>query len=359
MRRIILPVAAVLTTVSACGGGGDDGGFVRAQLAAVPAGAADASEPVRIVITDLERLSELAGLAGPDADRTGDELARWTGDMTFQVAASPSSKPVGFLPNPVGSVAAWTVADDVRAATGVALGGVERMITVESPPLAFTVMSGDVELSDSLTDVGDGVVSYGDGDDLSIGEPTSWNQTGAPVRFATNDGAIAWSRTGDLAAEFAAGAERTLADQPELGALADTLDSYGSVSAYLVAGQFDARPPLRANPAQAEEFRSRVPDVDRFTTVGLGVTVVEGEARTIVAYAFADEDAAAAALDALTTAWSDGADADGRPIDQQLAVFGSEVVGTTVAIELVPVGGATTLTPVQLLLTETPVFMHP
>lgn len=335
----------IVSAFAAGCGGGDDGGFVTSELASVPASALG-DGAAQITVTDLGRLSDLAGLPDPAADRTGQELATWTGQMTFGVTVPGGPQLVGFLPAPVGSVAAWTTADEIRGATGIALGGVERIITVDSPPSAFTVMAGDIELAESLADVGDGVVSYGEGDDLAAGEPTPWNQTGAPIRFAESDGAIAWSRTTPSAEEFAAGSDRTLADDPALASLAATLDGKDVVSAVIVTGDFTAPDPAAATA------------VAPFSAVAVGVTQIEDEARTIVVYAFADDGTAEGAVAALTAAWADGADAEGRPIGEQFAVLGSASDGRTAMIELVPVGGESTQGPARLLFTGASVFRH-
>lgn len=356
MVRRFLPVVALVAV--ACGGSDGDG-FVRRSLEQIPAAlGADPDATVTVWTTDLERLASIRGLAAPDGDRTDEEITGWTGALTFPIAGGEPL--IGYLP-PLLDGPSWEDAGDIDVATGLELGAVTAITTAIAEREPFTVLRGDLNVSTALPEIADGVRTYGAGDDGEFDaiETSAWNQLGRPFRFATRDGAVAVSLSTPLATAWRAGVTESLADDRALGALAEALDRYGSISAYLVARAFDARPPVRASDAETDQFLALVPDVAPFSAVGLGVAVVDGEARAIVAYAFVDDGDAAAAREVLSGAWADGADGDGRPIGQQLAVLGSEVIGATVVIELVPVGGETTLAPVRMLLTDSPVFMHP
>ena len=365
MRRALIPfvVATLLATVaSACGGGDDDtagGGFVRSQLALVPADVrpSDGSS-LQIAAVDLTRTAAALGLGAPDAARSGDELGRWIGDMS----GLGDGLIEVFMPGLLGDQGTWLAGDDVRADTGVALGAAEAIVAADAPPNSFSVTTGDLELGGELDEVADGVVTFGTGDDLTLGEPTPWNRIGQPVRLAAHDGAIAWSKSTELAAEFAGGVDTSLADLEPYGPLADALDAQQVLGAVLLDGDFSAAVsvPAAATPEQRDQILASVPDIPAFSAVGVGVAAVDGAPRVIVAYAFAGEADAAAAVELLVAQWTDSTDPiSARPISDEVSVAGSGTAGIVAWVALTPVAGASTLIPARLAFARGPMFAHP
>ena len=137
---------------------------------------------------DLVAATELAGLERP-TEPDVDAVANWI----FPLTGLPRDDTFGPLFVPLGQVFNY---QDLRSiaefddALGWSLVDADAFVEQSTPPESFAVITGDFDettLSPDLTEVADGVVSYGEGEDFDsnlIGLPNPVDGLGRPVRLA-------------------------------------------------------------------------------------------------------------------------------------------------------------------------------
>lgn len=174
----------------------------------------------------------------------------------------------------------------------------------------FTVVAG--ELADDtlhhLPEVGDGVRTVGEGEDLFVDltQTSAVSRIGQPVRMGQADGKLALGARTPAVEGWLTGSGASLADDPELRALAEALDGHDVVSAMLYPGEEGAFAHL-ALPAGG----ARAPDVDflpavPFTAIAVGWTVEDDRPRMVVAYHYPNADVAGEAVEDLRTMFEEG-----------------------------------------------------
>jgi hypothetical protein len=138
----------------------------------------------------------------------------------------------------------WLVRGDPTAftsETGLSVTDFATFASLITRPEEFTVVSGSwagVEPARGLTDVEEGIVSVGAGDDYDAGGGGSRHGAdfyGRPVRLARVEERIALSLSTPMTRRWREHRGRTLADNPSLLAVGQTLDTTEAVSAYLLA----------------------------------------------------------------------------------------------------------------------------
>lgn len=358
MRTMSIPVVAILVVGSllgtSCGGGsgsepGASASAVEAGLRQIPVGVYDAAqgESVQIVVGDMAAASTFLGLEQPAAEREADDVSKWLRAMTTEVTDDEVRLAVPFETDPDLATAG---VEDVKAELGVDLGAVDAFASLAAPPVGFTVLIGDLMLSDRLDDAGGAVRTAGSGDDLEqdLAALTPVRQLGRPLRLAERDGSVAMSWTTPPIEDWVEGGE-TLADDERFSEVARALDDAGSVGAYIVESDFSAVPAPDAAPAISNDFG----------VVGIGMAIVDGNAADAIVYRFADEEAAADSVDGIEELWRD-ADSflTGRPVSDLVDVDSVTQDGVTVTVIATPADGLNTLTPVRMLQQSEVVFGH-
>lgn len=252
---------------------------------------------VQIELVDYLAVTELTGLPRPPA--TDAEAA-----LDWLVAVSTNrAEPAGFaiLPATFPDMGATSRPEEVAAELGFSALDIDQIAVLSALPLSFAVVSGEsVQLAPTLVELGDGVVTAGEGEDfeLSLDSITAARPFGAPIRLAERDGVIAASSSTPAIESFVAGTPSAL-DVPELALVVEALDSAGSVSALLLKSDFwriDAEPDV-------SEALGFTPVSVPFNTIGIGMTTSGDRAAVAAAYVFADESSAAIAGPELEELW--------------------------------------------------------
>lgn len=227
--------AMVLALAAGCGddtgGGGGSGslGSLREAITEVPLEVL--SEGALISWADVDAATEVAGLVRPPADDV-DALVAWAMALSND-ADSVVSVP---FPETVQLVRLRSV-EEFAAELGWSLADVDAFIELHHPPARFFVAAGDLTTDgDGVSELGDGVVTAGEGDDLesALDAATAARPLGRPLRLAEADGLLAASlQTGPLETWLAGDGER-LDAEPGIAAVAAALDRSGAVAAAVV-----------------------------------------------------------------------------------------------------------------------------
>ena len=192
------------------------------------------SDEVRYIsIADLYALSAANGVVLPE--RTDESaVLEWT-----RVLAGN-----GTTPSVAAAELPWLIRgepSDFTAETGLSAADFRTFASMITNPEEFTVVRGSwegIEPARSLTDVEEGIVSVGKGDDYTAGGGGFRHGTdfyGRPVRLARVADRIALSLSTPMARRWREDRGAMLADDPSLLAVGQRLDETDALSAYLVA----------------------------------------------------------------------------------------------------------------------------
>jgi len=317
----MMGIAVILAAVpAACSGGSPSsssksaGSFsVAASLRQLPAVLRDVTADgyvagFQVAMSDLDAASALAGAERPpvgstDATLLGAWLTKIRGDRRkdhrpIVSALLPAAAPL----KGVKSI------DQLVDEIGWSLGDVHSFVEYRAPPQLFTAMSGTFD-ADTLTQAAgqptNDIWRLG-GDDLST-DPDDRSATrpaGEALRFAVNDDALAVARSTPPIEAWLAGPDAstgTLADDEALIGVAEALDRSHVYTATLVESTAiggGLRPPTSAGqPAIGP---------GKFTALGVGLSVDAGMPIATFAYYYADDSAAAAAVQPMTALVTEG-----------------------------------------------------
>lgn len=352
-----LALTAPATAAPASNGADADTEFsIAAHLAEIPAELLDGN--VWVTIADVDAAVALAGVRAQIAHHPDDlrieTLAEWIGPITGlpidRNATPPTFAPV-FVPFPAAlPVQFLQLAEETAAQTGWSIADVSSFAAVDVFPGPFAVIRGDFDdttLSPTLTDVGDGIVSLGAGDELApdMDNRNALNAIGVPVRMAQRDGAIALSASTSSVASWLAGPAASAADVPSLAAIAAELDAADARSAVFgpmspLDPSFLLRPDVSA--ADAEELVAALTEQAlpaTVTDVGIGWGVdADGRGFVVLAY-FTLGDAATAATQLETLFATGDSLTTGRPLAELLTLDEVRTGDATVTAILRPVDG--------------------
>lgn len=261
-------------------------------LAAYGAAVESAGQSIEVVLVDLDAASAAAGLDRPDSSDRRASI-RWTFALTRSGVAG-FKVPLPTLPGSPEFQNAAEIADEL----GFSILDVDQAAVVSAGTLEFGVYQGDdVQPSTDLTFLGGGIMSAGEGDDFTqqLLDGTAARRLGVPLRLAISDGGVAASPSTPIIESWLAD-EPTMLDAPNFAAAAAAFDSVGVASAYMVESAFG---PFDAG-ATTSGFS------EQFAAVGVGSTVSNGRAISVVVYVFADEAAASAVQPQIDDTWRSG-----------------------------------------------------
>jgi hypothetical protein len=205
---------------------------------------------------------------------------------------------------------------------------VHSFVELIDPPAMFAVLEVDVtadDLSAAIPDQEGGIWRLG-GEDGSqdLRNRTAGRSLGESVRFGLTDGLLAMSRETAPVEAWLSGDGRSLADDGQMGAVADALDSAGAYSAMIIDPE-----PHRANERDAETTGEFL--LSPFDVFGAGLAVVEGKALGIFVYQHEEAADAAANEDAVRAVFEKGHSIfSGQPLRELLELEDVEVDGSTV-----------------------------
>lgn len=228
------------------------------------------------------------------------------------------------------------------------------MAEVVAPPQSFTIVTGDLGEGSfdgaDLEDLGDGIVSAGQGEDLARASgPTLARPNGVPLRMTADSDAIAASPSTPAIEAWRDGTAEVLSDDEQVQAAAVALDDAGALSAVLLLppeGGGDGDTSSTAPGSQATT--GPAPEI-----AGIGWGVEDGEARITIAYVFADDASAADAVAELERAFTEGTStATGAPYSDLLEIEDVEAGGAVVVAQVRPGPDGVPATPYEMVLQQ-------
>jgi hypothetical protein len=351
--RVPITVLAVLGVVAgACSDSADgpgeglasgDGYSVAGALSEIPASAG--TESLLVQTGDLVAASEAAGVERPDRLDV-DAVFDWIGPLTGVVAEGEEPAPIFVPVAEVFNQERMAQIEEYDDALGWSLLDADAFVEMSTPPDGFAVVSGDFDdgsLSAGLEAVGDdGVVTFGEGDDHEVGPPTAVSRIGVPLRLAQDGDRIAASPSTPLVEDWLAGSDGSLADDESLADVAGALDDADVLAAVLTnSGPMDVANVIgrSASPEVAEELieerMAQLPEAS-YDNVGIGWGVDDdGEAAITVAYHFADEDDASAAVGSMRRLYEEGESFQtAQPLSDLVTVVDVTADGEVVSVSL-------------------------
>lgn len=344
MRRV--PRAALtviaLTTITApaiaCGSGVDDGGRgaggapagIEAALAVVPD--TDGSSDF-VVVNDLAAAADAAGLTAPEDGRDDQALGTYFTELSGIGDAPVAVAPAELVRTSPVEDAEW------RAEVGFAPLDLTGDVSTGLPPEQLQTFFGDFD-GDAVTAAvesdptwrgeletvqyeGDTYFSWGEDQAVAVTNASTVRRIGESARLFVDDGSgvAFWARSTPLmeqALDTYSGDAPSLADDPEIGRLAEALDGLGAYSAALIgdADQFAEAPGGELSPYEA---------------VATGASLVDGQARLLIVLLNPDEATATENAALLADIVADGESAvNGRPWSDTLDEGDIEVDGNLV-----------------------------
>jgi hypothetical protein len=294
---------------------------------------------------DLVAATQLAGLERP-SEADIDAVASWI----FPLTGLPRDDEFAPLFVPLGRVFNYQNLGDIaefESALGWSLVDANAFVEQSTPPDSFAVITGDFDettLNPDLTEVADGVVSYGEGDDFETnlsGDRNPVDGLGRPVRLASEGNRIAASFSTTSVQQWLAGPDESLADDATLAAVATALDEADVVAAVLthVEPGFDQL--VGGQPISSEvlahlqdEVEDQVP-LAPFDAVGFGWNVVDGKAAITVAYHFSSREEAADSVASLESLYREGLSLVRRePISESITIDDIAAADDVVTVSL-------------------------
>lgn len=306
---------------------------VRGSIESLPR-PSDASYP--IAVGDLAAGVQALGLEAPV---TAEEKQDWGRALSVP---SPGSAVTFMLPRDL--TTALSLEEEPEL--GFDLTQVTSWAEVGFGPDA-QVLTGDFDedtLSPDLINIGDGVRSAGEGEDLysNLEQRTALRPLGQPLRVGQDGDRIMLSSTTRTVANWLGGLGPTLAEDPGVLETADQLDAVGAISGYFLVDPSGGAgiESLVSASASPEEAKRRLAEMKQWSiTQPFGViavgTVLEGtSARDVVVYHFGSESAAATAHEQVERAWADGLLLSGAPVAELFTVHEARAEGATVVVLL-------------------------
>lgn len=289
--------------------------------------ALEPGEAVHVQAADYERVGELLGRpkpTGPDATVT--ELTDWATAAT--VGGAESHQALGaMVPDGLAWRSFLARTDEIEAGLGVSFRGVLRYVENIAPPDSTTVLQGEYDpaaIDAALGPAENGVWVFGEEFVSNPQHMTVSPPVGAGLSMGeSGDGRLLLSRREAAVRGIQQGGSPTLADDPALRTIAETLDAHGWYSAMLLAGQDFAR-------------SSAEPAFEPFVAIGATVDVVDGEGVIRIAYAHTDAGIAAANEELVTDVIADGQMHDGTPYAERFHLAGTSVHDAVLLVTLAP-----------------------
>ncbi len=285
-----------------------------------------------IAVGDLEAGAAAMGLQAPE---TVDERRDW---MMALAVAGPDTAVTFLLPRDLSSDTG--VAEEPEL--GFDITQVASVAEVGLQPDAV-VLSGDFDedtLSPDLVDLGDGVVSAGEGEDgySDLEARTVLRPLGQPLRVAQDGDRIMLSGNTRTAQNWLTGQGPTLADEEAVLETADQLDALGAISGYFLVqpGGGAGMEALLGESASPEQVEQELSEMEQssittpFGVVAVGTTVEGTAVQDVVVYHFGSEAVAQDAVEEVERAWNDAQLLQGQPVVEMFSLDEVRAEGSAV-----------------------------
>lgn len=289
-----------------------------------------------IAVGDLEAGAQALGLETPE---TAEEKRDW---MTALGVARPDSAVTFLLPRDLSSETGMVEEPEL----GFDITQVSSWAEVGIRPDA-QVLSGDFDegtLSPDLIDLGEGVLSAGEGEDgySSLEGRTPLRPIGQPLRVGQDGDRIVLSGNTRTVQNWLTGQGPTLAQDEAVLETADQLDALGAISGYFLVqpgggSGIEALLGSSGTPELAEQLLAEMEQwaiTQPFGVVAIGTAVDGAAARDIVVYHFGSESAAKDAAEQVERAWTEGKYQQGDPVTEMFTLVETAAQGSTVVAVL-------------------------
>lgn len=294
------------------------------RLDLLPRSLADGGGPVQLQMADLDWAAELAGAERPADPSDPEATERYLLALQGKAGMGPEvAVPLSF------EIARQGVSrsDEFRAEVGWSLVDVDWYVAYVWPAANLTVLGGRFaadQLAGAMGESEDGVWQLGDADaGLDIDRGTAARPMGGPLWLALAGEQLLLSDTAEAFEDARAGGP-TMAEDPELRALAEAMDGEQVYSALFdVGGSYEPRGPVPEH-HQLEPFLG--------VAVGLGHD--GDQPYTVLAYAHDTAGAADANAEVIRALVAEGSSLQGEPWSDQFTMDEIGVDGTTVVARL-------------------------
>lgn len=306
---------------------------IRGTIESLPR-PSDSSYP--IAVGNLEAGAQAMGLEAPE---TAEEKRDW---LTTLGVPDPESAVTFLLPRDLSSELGLTEEPEL----GFDLTQVSSWAEVGIRPDAV-VLAGDFDegtLSPDLIDLGNGVLSAGEGEDgyTDIESRTLLRPIGQPLRVGQDDDRVVLSGNTRTVENWLTGQGPTIADNDEVLETADQLDAVGAITGYFLVqpgggAGIESLLGSSGTPEQAEQLLQEMEQwsiTQPFGVVAVGTAVEDGSAQDVVVYHFGTESAAADAVEQVERAWNEGVSLEGGPVTELFSLADATVEGSTVVAVL-------------------------
>lgn len=294
----------------------------------------DSSYP--IAVGDIEAGAQLLGLEAPG---TAEEKRDW---ITALGVASPDSAVTFLLPRDLSMEVGMAEEPEL----GFDITQVSSWAEVGFQPDAVT-LAGDFDadtLSPDLIDLGDGVLSAGEGEDgyIYIEDRTPLRPIGQPLRVGQDADRIILSGNTRTVQNWLSGQGPTLSDEDDVLETADQLDALGAITAYFLVqpgggAGIEAMLGPSVTPEQAEQRLTEMQEwaiTQPFGVVAIGTTVQDTSAQDVVVYHFGSESAAESAVEQVERVWTESLTHQGLPTSDLFSLASVTAEGATVVAVL-------------------------
>ena len=360
--RSISAMSVIALLMAACGGDGDssggvsgrEGGFgsgasfsILAALTEVPvsvtdvAGDTEQTDVVEVLVGDLAAGSAAAGVDRPERSADDGDLVDWARALTEGTVFIP-------FPSDLLSGDGIVNAEAYRDEVGFGVNEVESFVSWNALPESGVVWTGDLSVA-ATTEVADGVVSLGEGDDFEVdpSQRSAARSLGIPLRFARRDGLVVSTRSTAVALDWLDDDSERLADDPMFASAATALDDRDVLGAVMVRSDFSVPDGREAEIGQP------------FGLLSFGWAIESGEPVVTVVYSFESAEAASSASTEIEQVYSTSSLSNGRSVTETVTVEDVTVDGDQVIVTLamVPADRPPSIV-YQMLQRSEPMFVH-
>lgn len=311
---------------------------------------------VELIIGNVAEAAAAARLADPAPGRdVEDDVIGWTFDLQRGVDNDETELTLPMPPQFLDPSFALAADENL----GLDVGATERFAALTAQVFSLLVIEGDLDVTEELDDLGNGVSSFGRGDDNAIDfeNVSALDRLGRPVRIAASEGAVAMSPSTNAIENWIEGGE-SLADESDYLVAAQSLDASGALGAYIIESDFDQLG--FSDPDLIRDLQDRVTITESFELVAIGMTNNDGIPGNAVTYVFGTEAEAAEAADGVEAAWTDAEllTMPGTAIDDLFELATITVDGRAVTVVGGPAAGRDTGALVALVFREELQFLH-
>jgi hypothetical protein len=309
--RKVLPIFTVvmLSIVAGCSSDSKPPaalGLASKALRSVPADLLQGD--LYIDTLDLVQAGNLANLAAP-AEINDKTYAQWLLDMDSAPAVSiMTSSTLLFRPP----------ASALQKELGFTAANVATITTLTQFPGELVIVTGvDAKGIDAAIGPRSNDVWEIGSDEGGPAERTAVRRVGEPIRIGQRDDLTLITQDGDDVRSWIANSGQTLADNPDLAAVAKELDQHKVYAATIIR----------------QTFREPTKEMAPYSVLGLGLTVEKDQPVGVLVYHHADAPNAAANKTFIEKGFASGlSPASNQPYAQNLEIRTAEVVGSDLVI---------------------------